>query len=131
MQEDSKFSRSDSHLLIFDLLRHRSPGRCCAACSHDCTLLCRRRALSCHLHIPRLVCPRKRNTMLSLLLITLALLDLSRASPSTTQKPLLQSTEDDHQYPVPGHNALEYCKNPENYTLGIDHIDISPQEPKA
>ncbi|PWY73588.1 putative ML domain protein [Aspergillus heteromorphus CBS 117.55] len=35
----------------------------------------------------------------------------------------------DAQFPVSGDNPLEYCNDPSEYTLQIDHVDLSPNPP--
>lgn len=46
-----------------------------------------------------------------------------------SQAPIRVNPAEEH--PVAGKNPLEFCDNPENHILQIDHVDLDPNPPKA
>ena len=39
--------------------------------------------------------------------------------------------DDDETYTVPGKNPLNFCADPRDYLLTIDHVDLKPNPPAA
>lgn len=41
------------------------------------------------------------------------------------------SINDDETFTVPGKNPLNFCADPRDYILAIDHVDLTPNPPEA
>ena len=64
------------------------------------------------------------------LVIFVLSLVLSFSAPSDTL--LFRSGDQailDKRYPVQGDNPLEFCHEPSNYILTLDHVDLTPNPP--
>lgn len=75
-----------------------------------------------HLHLPMNVAAMER-------LIYGFLLFAPQSHSLTLQEQSPIATNDSLK--VPGDSPLVYCEDPQSYILDVDHIDISPNPPKA
>lgn len=71
--------------------------------------------------------------LLSVATLLLAAPLVSAASLSSFFDPSQATIRGDpvKEHPVNGKNPLEFCDNPENHILQIDHVDLDPNPPKA